>query len=252
MNEFLATFTSPAAWVSIVTLTFMEIILGIDNIIFISLVSDKLPKSQQKRARSLGLLIAMGIRIVLLFGIKLILQLQEPIANFTLLAHEFHLSGKDLILIGGGIFLIYKTVQEILEKLEDSAHKEHNKHVKSFFSTIIEICIINLVFSVDTIITAIGLTKDIYVMMGGVIFSILIIMQFSGVVSEFINKHPSLQMLALSFLLLIGAVLILEGVHVEVSKDLVYFSIFFSLAVEMLNMKLRKNLLERDGKKMKI
>jgi predicted tellurium resistance membrane protein TerC len=239
----LPNFASPDVWLSLLTLTFLEIVLGVDNIIFVSIVANQLPEKERPRARNIGLMLAMGFRLILLLFIGWILSLNQPIMTVPFMTHEgqpIGLSIKDLILIGGGIFLLYKSTQEIHHKLEGS-EEGHNTTAKSNLSGVIfQICLVNIVFSFDSILTAIGMTQDVLIMMIAVIASIGVMMAFSAPVSKFINTHPTMQMLALSFLILIGVMLIAEGFHQHVSKGYIYFSIAFSLGVELLNMRLRK------------
>ena len=230
-------------WMSLLTLTFLEIVLGIDNIIFVSIVANKLPEHMRGKARRFGLLFAMAFRIILLLGIGVILSLNKPIFYLPSIAdsEQLGISAKDLILMGGGLFLLYKTTSEIHEKLEAKDTKNHVEKNKSanasLTSAILEICVVNIVFSFDSILTALGMTNIIWVMMVAVVLSILIMIQFSSPVSHFINKHPTMQMLALAFLILIGVILIADGFHQHVSKGYIYFAIAFSLGVEMLNLK---------------
>lgn len=230
---------------SLLTLTFLEIVLGIDNIIFVSIVANKLPKNLRNKARKYGLLLAMSFRIILLLGIGFILSLNTPVFTLPSISgnEPLDISFKDLILMAGGIFLLYKTTSEIHEKFEAPEIEEGERKNKpaniSMTSIILEICMVNIVFSFDSILTAMGMTTQIWVMMVAVVLSILIMIQFSAPVSHFINKHPTIQMLALAFLILIGVVLIAEGFHQHVSKGYIYFAIAFSLGVESLNLKLK-------------
>ena len=245
MEHLLTLFQSPEAWISLLTLTFLEIVLGVDNIIFVSIVANKLPQAEQPRARNLGLGLAMLFRIVLLFFIGFIISLKEPLFHIPfIIDHEtqqpFGMSIKDLILMAGGLFLLTKSVSEIHHKLEGETEETSGQSANSLTSVMLQIALVNIVFSFDSILTAIGLTQEIAVMMGAVIMSMLIMMAFSGAVSGFINKHPTMQLLALSFLILIGMMLIAESLGQHVPKGFIYFSIFFSLGVEMLNIRYRK------------
>ncbi|MBP7822015.1 MAG: TerC family protein [Saprospiraceae bacterium] len=238
-------FSSSEIWISMLTLTFLEIVLGIDNIIFVSIIANRLDISEQSKARSIGLLLAMLIRIALLFGIAWIINATQPLFTIPFLTTDgqpIDISIKDLILMAGGLFLLAKSTSEIHDKLEGEDHQKDvsSKAGKKLGSVIIQITLINIVFSFDSILTAVGLTKEISVMMIAVILSILVMMAFSGPVSRFINKHPTLQILALSFLILIGFMLVAESLHQHVPKGYIYFSILFSLLVEILNMKMRK------------
>jgi predicted tellurium resistance membrane protein TerC len=235
-------FAEPATWFSILTLTFMEIVLGIDNIIFISITAGKLPAHQQARARRLGLFFALIFRILLLLSIKWIIGLTEPLFHIL----GYGVSGRNLILLIGGLFLLAKSTTEIHHKVEKPT-KEELKAVSAVKSTfnlvVVQIILLDIVFSFDSILTAVGLTQHVIIMIIAVVISMFIMMAFAGPVSHFINKHPTLQILALSFLILIGVTLILEGMPeglgVHVSKGYIYFAIFFSLAVEFLNIRFR-------------
>ena len=238
-------FSDPSVWISLLTLTFLEIILGVDNIIFISIVANKLPQSQQKRARLMGLLLAMGFRILLLLTITWIIGLTKPVIEIGFIKGEdgepFGLSWKDLILLAGGIFLIAKSTLEIHHKLEKSAKPDVQPVYATFSAVIFQIVMVDAVFSFDSILTAIGLVENVIVMIIAVVISILVMIAFAGKISRFINNHPTLQMLALAFLIVIGVMLIAEGFHQEISKSYIYTAIAFSLIVEILNMRLRKN-----------
>ena len=230
-------FLDPSTWVALLTLTFLEIVLGIDNIIFISIVSNKLPKEDQAKARNIGLTMALIFRIGLLMGITFIITFTEPL--FTLLSHDF--SGRDIILLAGGIFLIFKSVMEIHHKME-GVENENNENGKKFSITtvIAQIILLDIIFSFDSILTAVGLTEHLILMIMAVIISMIIMMLFSGKISEFIGGHPTLEILALSFLILIGFMLAIEALHYHVPKGYIYFAVFFSLIVELINIKMRK------------
>lgn len=238
-------FSNPSVWISLATLGFLEIILGVDNIIFISIVSNKLPAAQQPRARNIGLLLAMIFRIILLLAITAIIKLTDPVFTIGFLEKEngqpFGFSWKDIILIAGGIFLIFKSTLEIHEKLEKYEVKTTNKPVySSLGAVILQIILVDAIFSFDSILTAIGLVENVIVMIIAVVISMLVMMAFSGAISRFINNHPTLQMLALAFLIAIGIMLVAEGFHQKISKNYIYSAIAFSLLVELLNMRLRK------------
>lgn len=228
-------FTQPETWVALATLTALEIVLGIDNIIFISILAGKLPKKQQAKARQSGLIAAMLSRILLLFSISLIMKLTAPL--FPLLGHE--VTGKDLILMIGGLFLIFKSTREIHHKLEGESGDESKHVANSFASVIAQIMLLDLVFSIDSVITAIGMVKHLSVMITAVVISVGIMLVAAGSISDFVNKHPTLKMLALSFLLLIGFTLVIEGMGQHVGKGYIYFAMGFSFLVELLNMRLR-------------
>jgi predicted tellurium resistance membrane protein TerC len=239
-------FTNPSVWISLVTLCFLEIVLGIDNIIFISIITGKLPERSQPKVRTVGLMFAMIFRVALLLGISWLIGLKEPVvtipAIFSRSQTPLPLSYKDLILIAGGIFLLFKSTLEIHHKLRKTSVEEQKKlkQKQSFVAIVAQIVIIDIVFSFDSILTAVGLVDDVLIMIIAVVISICIMMLFSGAVSKMINRHPSLQMLALSFLVVIGVVLIAGGLHEEVSKSIIYSCLGFSLIVEMLNIRLRK------------
>lgn len=228
--------TQPEIWIALATLTALEIVLGIDNIIFISILAGKLPAEQQARARTVGLGAAMLMRIALLFSITWIMKLTEPL--FSVLAKEF--SGRDLILIGGGLFLTAKSVLEIHERLEGDDEQAGGARVAaSFASVIAQIMVLDIVFSLDSVITAVGLTPHLPVMITAVVISVGFMMLFAGPVSSFVEEHPTLKVLALSFLILIGFTLIGEGIGLHIPKGYIYFSMAFALGVEMINLKLR-------------
>ena len=246
MDLILPNFADPAVWISLLALCFLEIVLGIDNIIFISIVAGKLPPEQQKRARNLGLLLAMVFRIGLLLAINWIISLKEAVITIPVIGDlsktPLELSWKDLILIAGGIFLIVKSTLELHGKLrtgEETSNGKKKIAYAAFGVVLVQIVLVDMVFSFDSILTAVGLVKNVLIMIIAVIVSIIIMMLFAGPVSRIINKHPTLQMLALSFLIVIGVVLIAAGFHQEISKSIIYSSLFFSLGVEMLNIRLR-------------
>ena len=224
--------------IALLTLTFLEIVLGVDNIIFISIISNRLPEHQQRKTRNLGLFLALIMRIGLLLGISWIIGFTEPL--FTVLEHD--ISIKDLILIIGGLFLIGKSTTEIHESLELDEHEEKKKVATSVSKVILQIVALDMVFSFDSILTAVGLTTEVMIMIVAVIIAMIVMMTFAGRISNFINKHPSLQMLAMSFLILIGFMLVLEGLGEHIPKGYIYFAVFFSLTVESLNMRRRRKI----------
>lgn len=236
--DFFTLFSQPDTYVSLLTLTFLEIILGIDNIIFISILTGKLPPHEQKKARTLGLALALIFRVLLLLSISWIAGLVNPL--FTVFG--FAVTGRSLILILGGLFLLYKSTLEIHEKLEGEEEKEkESSGVKvKLSSLLIQIILLDLVFSFDSVITAVGLVQHVSIMIIAIILSMIVMLIFAKSVSNFIHKHPTIKMLALSFLLMIGLLLFLEGLHIEVPKGYVYFAMAFSFLVELLNIKLRK------------
>ena len=222
--------------VSLITLTLLEIILGIDNVIFISIVSGKLPAHQQGQGRTIGLSLALIVRILLLLGVSWLMHLNNPIFTYE----TFELTFKDLILLIGGLFLMAKSVSEIHSKLE--GHEESEREVKtmSLKSAIIQIVIIDIIFSLDSILTAVGLAKNVVIIIAAILISMGVMLAFSKTISDFINKHPTMKMLALSFLIMIGFLLMVEGLHVEIDKRYIYIAMAFALIVELLNMRLRK------------
>ncbi|MGZ5131866.1 MAG: TerC family protein [Caldimonas sp.] len=226
----------PNAWIALATLTALELVLGIDNIVFISILVDKLPAAQQKRARLIGLFLAMFMRVGLLLVLAWIIGLTAPL--FSVLAQE--ISGRDLILIGGGLFLIWKSTAEIHQALE-GAEGETAAHVKaSFLAVIAQIIVVDMVFSLDSIITAVGMVDELAVMITAVVVSVALMMLFAGAIGRFVNEHPTIKMLALAFLVVVGVVLIAEGFDQHVPKGYVYFAMAFSVGVEMLNIRMRK------------
>ena len=230
-------FLQPEIWISLLTLIFMEVVLGIDNIIFISIISGKLPKEQQQKSMYVGLGLALIMRVALLFSIAWIIGLTAPVTTI----YSFELSWRDIILAVGGIFLILKSVFEIHHKVKGIEHTTEVKKVGSFSKAILQIVALDLVFSFDSILTAVGLTEEIILMIIAVIVSIIIMMIFAKRVSDFVNRYPTIQILALSFLILIGFMLFVEAFHTHVPKGYIYFAVFFSLIIEMLNIRFRKN-----------
>ncbi len=241
--------------ISLVTLTFLEIVLGIDNIIFISIAANKLSKADQPKARNIGLLLAMAFRVILLFGISFLISLQKPFTHIDSTWFHAMPSGQSIILFLGGLFLLYKSTSEIHHKLEGSGDDEisapKGKAADKLVGVVLQIALINIIFSIDSILTAIGITTNVTVMVTAVMISVLIMMLFSGPVGNFVNRHPSVQMLGLAFLIMIGFMLIAEGAHLAhvsilgnevgaVPKGYLYFSIAFSLLVEVLNINMTK------------
>jgi predicted tellurium resistance membrane protein TerC len=243
----LADLANPDILISLLTLTFLEIVLGIDNVIFISIVANKLPAHQQAKARNWGLMLALVFRLALLFAITWIVQLTEPVISLSFLSdangQPLGLSWRDLILIVGGLFLVGKSTLEIHHKLEKAEQKSAGQQLAyaTMGAVLTQIVLVDLVFSFDSILTAIGLVKDVGVMVIAVIASMVVMLAFAGPISRFINRQPTLQVLALAFLILIGIMLISEGFHHKFSKSYVYVAMAFSLAVEFVNIRLRKN-----------
>ncbi|XLS27517.1 TerC family protein [Flavobacteriaceae bacterium M23B6Z8] len=261
-------FASADAWVALLTLTFLEIVLGIDNIVFISIAANKLPKEQQRKATNIGLLLAMAQRIILLFAISFLVSLKNPFYYIDNSWLHLGISGQGIILFVGGLFLIYKSTSEIHEKVEIPDHDVNeikNKKINSLKQAIVQIIIIDFIFSIDSILTAVGMTNGIsdnpdhalILMITAVVISIIVMMVFANPVREFINKHPSIQLLGLAFLILIGFMLIAESAHLSharifgqeigaVPKGYLYFAIAFSLLVEFLNMRFKKKIALQD------
>jgi predicted tellurium resistance membrane protein TerC len=228
---------NPEAWLALVTLTALEIVLGIDNIIFISIVVGRLPPQKRDRARLQGLALAMLTRILLLLFLTWMMRLTSPL--FTLLEHE--ISGRDLILIGGGLFLLWKSAQEIWENLEGTEEKEDRFNAASSYLMVLgQIAVIDIVFSLDSVITAVGMARDLPVMVIAIVVAVAIMMLAAKSIGDFVDNHPSIKMLALSFLILVGVALIGEGLEMHIPKGYIYFAMAFSVAVEMLNIHMRK------------
>jgi predicted tellurium resistance membrane protein TerC len=225
----------PQVWIAFLTLTVLEIVLGIDNVVFIAILVDKLPTAQQGKARLIGLLLAMLMRIALLFSLSWILGLTAPL--FTIWQT---VSGRDLILLLGGLFLIAKSTYEIHHKLEGEEGHASARVTASLASVLVQIILLDIVFSLDSVITAVGMTNRLGIMITAVIVAVLFMMVFAGAISAFVNRHPTVKILALSFLLLIGTTLIIEGLHQHISKGYIYFAMAFSVFVEMLNLRLRR------------
>jgi predicted tellurium resistance membrane protein TerC len=227
--------STPEAWISLLTLTLLEVVLGIDNIVFISILAAKLPKEQQDKARKIGLALALISRVLLLLGIAWMAKLTTPL--FHVLGKGF--SGRDLILLFGGLFLIAKATHEIHDKLEGEDGHKTSAMAISFNGVLIQIMLLDIVFSLDSVITAVGMVKEVPIMVAAVVIAMVIMLFFVNTVSRFIEAHPTLKVLALSFLILIGFVLTLEGFHVEIQKGYIYFAMAFSLGVELINLKVR-------------
>ncbi|MFZ5497110.1 MAG: TerC family protein [Verrucomicrobiota bacterium] len=230
--------TDPQIWLSLLTLTALEIVLGIDNVIFISILAGKLPKEQQAKARQTGLMLALVTRIILLCSITWVMSLTKVL--FTLPVMGAPVTGKSLILLTGGLFLIGKSVVEIHEKLEGAdGHATSGGKVASFNAAIVQILLLDIVFSLDSVITAVGMANQLWVMIAAVIAALGVMLAFAGAISDFVNKHPTLKMLALSFLILIGVMLVGDSLGHHIPKGYIYFSMAFAFGVEMLNLRLR-------------
>lgn len=237
MLELLA---SPEAWIALATLTALEIVLGVDNIIFLSVIASRLPEHQRARARRLGLLLAMGLRVLLLLTITWIMGMTRPL--FTLF--DDPVTTRDLILIAGGLFLLAKSTMEVHAQLEGPEVEETSVVKATFGGVLVQIGLVDLVFSIDSVVTAIGMVKDVEVMIAAVVISIGVMMVAAGPVGAFVDKHPTIKMLALSFLLLIGMALVSDGLGLHIPKGYIYFAMAFSVAVEMLNLRLRRKAVE--------
>lgn len=238
--------TNPEIWVALVTLTALEIVLGIDNIIFISITASRLPLEKQGKARVLGLGAAMGTRILLLLSLFWVLKLVHPLFTVAGVA----VSGRDLILLVGGLFLLGKSTHEIHAHFEESGGANgEDRPRSSMAAAIVQIMILDIVFSLDSVITAIGMTQNIGVMIAAVIIAVLVMMVFAGPISRFVDAHPTIRILALSFLILIGVALIAEGMHQHLPKGYIYFAMAFSLCVEMINLRLRARAQRREREK---
>lgn len=228
--------SQPEAWISLLTLTILEIVLGIDNIVFISILAGKLPQNLQAKARKIGLGLALGTRLLLLCGLAWMVKLTTPLFHVM----EHGISGRDLILLLGGLFLLGKATHEIHDKLEGVDGGKGERVAPTFTSVIVQIMLLDIVFSLDSVITAVGMVDEIAIMITAVIIAMIVMLVFVDSVSAFIEKHPTLKILALSFLILIGFVLVMEGFHKEVPKGYIYFAMAFSFGVEMINLQLRK------------
>lgn len=241
--------SSPEIWVSLLTLTVLEIVLGIDNIVFISILAGKLPVEQQKKARTIGLALAMITRVLLLLSLSWVMSLTSPLFNMGNWINiksedwlsKLAISGRDLILIIGGLFLIYKSTHEIHQKLEGDEEDQAVKKVFSFSGVITQILILDIVFSLDSVITAVGMADELWVMIAAVVIAVIVMMFSASAISNFVNNHPTVKMLALSFLLLIGVSLLAEGFDQHIPKGYIYFAMAFSVLVETLNLKSKKS-----------
>ncbi len=227
----------PSAWVSLAVLTFLEIVLGIDNVIFISILAGKLPDGQQAKARTLGLALALVTRILLLLSIKWLMGLTKTLV--TVFSHEF--SGKDLILLAGGLFLIAKSTMEMHAKLEAAGNETPAKARGGLLGTIIQIGLLDIVFSLDSVITAVGMAQHLPVMIAAVTIALLVMMLAAGAISHFVNRHPTIKMLALAFLIMIGVMLVADGLGQHIERGYIYFAMAFSTLVELLNLRVRRH-----------
>lgn len=228
--------TDPQSWIALATLLALEIVLGVDNVVFISILAGKLPAGQQKRARTMGLALAMFTRILLLLSLSWVVRLTAPL--FTIVGHE--ISGRDLILIAGGLFLLGKSTHEMHQQLEGDEGEASARVRPTFSGVIVQILLLDIVFSLDSVITAVGMVDRIEIMVAAVVLAMVVMILFAGRISGFVDRHPTVKMLALSFLLLIGTTLIAEGIDQHIPKGYVYFAMAFSLFVETLNQRARK------------
>jgi predicted tellurium resistance membrane protein TerC len=226
-------FASGDAWLSLLTLTLLEVVLGIDNVVFLAIVVEKLPENRQRLARRTGLILALFMRIALLFALSWVLSLRDPL--FSVLKKPF--SGRDLILLGGGLFLIAKTTHEMFEKLEHDTSDQPRRGSANFFLAIVQILALDVIFSLDSVITAVGMAKDVLVMMIAMVLAMIVMLVFAGRISRFIVRHPSMRVLALSFLLLIGVLLVAEGMGQHINKGYIYFAMGFALVVELIKLR---------------
>jgi predicted tellurium resistance membrane protein TerC len=231
--------TNSEIWISLLTLTLLEVVLGIDNLIFISILSGKLPLAQQAKARQVGLALALITRILLLCGIAWVAKLDQPFWETTLLGKHLALSWRDVVLIGGGLFLLAKSTYEIHEKLEGADGAQTTRATPAFASVVIQILLLDIVFSLDSVITAVGMTSRVPVMIAAVVIAMLVMLMFVNQIGAFVERHPTIKMLALAFLILIGSMLVAEGFHQHIPKGYIYFAMAFAVGVEMLNLKLR-------------
>ncbi len=228
--------SSPEAWLALVTLTALEIVLGIDNIIFISILVGRLPAKQRQKGRVLGLGLAMITRILLLLSLTWVMKLTAPL--FTVLSQD--ISGRDIILIGGGLFLLWKSTMEIHQSLEGAGEERKARAFAGFAATLVQIALIDIIFSLDSVITAVGLANQVAVMIIAIILAVIVMMFASKAIGDFVDRHPTIKVLALSFLVLIGVALICEGFDLHIPKGYIYFSMAFAVTVEMLNIRMRK------------
>ena len=251
MENLIATFSTPAAWVAVLTLAMLEIVLGIDNLVFIAILTGRLPKEKQKSARQFGLAAALGTRLLLLFSLAWIAKLTTPlfeIGFITVNGEPLAVTGETIVLLGGGLFLIYKAVTEIYHKVELKDEGVRDTAVKvSVGAVILNIALMDVIFSLDSVITAVGMVNDVSIMVAGVVIAMIVMVAFADPVSNFINKHASLKILALSFLLMIGTLLTAEALEFGVPKGFVYFAMFFSLGVELVQMRYDSNLQKNEA-----
>jgi predicted tellurium resistance membrane protein TerC len=232
--------SNPEIWIALLTLTVLEVVLGIDNVVFISILSTKLPPEQQNKARKVGLALALITRILLLLGLTWVARLEQPFWRGEIFNLKLAVSGKDVVLLLGGLFLIWKSTHEIHNKLEGEDAGVTKGMTASFASVVVQIVVIDIVFSLDSVITAVGMARQIGVMIAAIIIAVIVMLIFVNPISRFVDRHPTIKMLALSFLILIGVVLVAEGLHQHIPRGYIYFAMAFSVLVEMLNIRMRK------------
>ncbi|MEO0478511.1 MAG: TerC family protein [Planctomycetota bacterium] len=233
--------TRPEAWVALGTLTVLEVVLGIDNILFLSILTDRLPEEERPRARRIGLFLAMGMRVALLFSLSALTRLTDPLFHLPFLDEEGSaISPRDLILLGGGLFLVWKSATEIFHKVEGKGHEPTRGGRSTFQAVLIQVVLLDLVFSLDSVITAVGMANDLAVMVLAVMISVVVMVVYVDVLCAFVDRHPSLQVLALSFLTVVGVTLICESIDIEVPKGAVYFAMAFSFGNQLLAMRMHK------------
>jgi len=232
--------SNPEIWIALLTLTVLEVVLGIDNIVFISILSTKLPQHQQNKARKVGLALALITRILLLLGLTWVAHLENPFWRGEVLRLKLAVSGKDVILLVGGLFLIWKSTHEIHNKLEGEDAQVTNRLPANFVSVVIQIILLDIVFSLDSVITAVGMARQLGVMIAAVVIAVIVMLIFVNPIASFVDRHPTIKMLGLSFLILIGVVLVAEGLHHHIPRGYIYFAMAFSVMVEMLNIRMRK------------
>lgn len=240
MTEWIGWMTTTEGWISLLTLTLLEVVLGIDNLIFISILSSKLPEEQRSRARRYGLGGALITRILLLCSLVWIMRLSRPLWEISVFGLQLPNTGRDLVLVCGGLFLIWKSVHEIHDRLEGSGEHGITAYRPTFASVVVQILLLDIVFSLDSVITAVGMAKYLGVMVLAVVIAMILMIVYVNTISAFVERHPTVKMLALAFLILIGTLLVAEGFHQEINKGYIYFAMFFALAVEFLNQRVRE------------
>jgi predicted tellurium resistance membrane protein TerC len=250
MTSLISTFSTPHAWLAVLTLSMLEIVLGIDNLVFIAILTGRLPREQQKNARRFGLAAALFTRILLLLSLSWLAGLTTPLFSIPFVSvhgEPLAITGQTIVLLGGGLFLIYKAASEIYEKVElKDEGEQHAVVVRSMIAVVVNIALMDVIFSLDSVITAVGMVNDIPIMVAGIVVAMVVMIAFADPVSNFINAHASLKILALSFLLMIGTLLTAQAVGFEVPKGFIYFAMFFALGVELIKMRYESNLRRQD------